>query len=132
MRAFLLLASAVLAQCLPENLYFGVGTTFEGTDFTVSSWGSVLQVTFEATCSASYGLSHQTARLQYDAPGGCTPACFAGKIHVAIEHGVAFFTPSVWGCTPESARVRTARFVNQSTVGSIKDTDVMYFETMSV
>jgi hypothetical protein len=128
----LIITFAVMAQCLPENVYFGVGTTFAGADFTVSSWGNVMQVTFDAHCSASYVLSNQAARLQYDAPKRCTPACFAGVMRVETENGVTTFTPNRRGCTQEAARVRTARFVNQSTVRYIRDTDVMYFETSSV
>ena len=126
------LATGCLGLPTPENIYFGVGTDFYGGDFTVMSWGNTLQFNFAATCAGSYTVDRGVARLTTEYPRNCVPDCFDRGMSVEVAHGVMHLTPHTKRCYAEAARVRVARFVNESTAHYIRDTDVMYFETHAV
>ena len=125
-------ASRVLGatQQAPEGVYFGLGSDFYGTDFAVVAWGGVLQLNFEAQCSAVYAMRHGVASIASQSPANCVPVCFRFGFEVQRSPGVMHFLPSHTRCAREAARVRVARFA--SSASQLSDADeVVFYETYS-
>jgi len=125
LRAVLLAALAAAAAA--QQVFFGLGTAFGGTDYALVRWDHQLAAVFGGTCAATYEVIFN-GQAKTDVP--CVPRCF--KV-VTLEEGrgVLRIIPSLRGCEDEVARERTAAWVNESTVMYLRDTDVMYFETFS-
>jgi hypothetical protein len=123
---------ASVAGWSTEDVLFGVGTTFQGTDFAAMAWGHGLQINFGSDCFASYKVHRGVAQMMTDAPRGCVPTCFTRNFSVERRTGVMHISFKSSRCEDETARVRAARFINETTAHLIKDTDVMYFETYAM
>jgi hypothetical protein len=116
----------------PESVFFGLGTLFDGTDVAVLRWGNTAAISFDARCTVLYSAPDRVlARALVQLPLGCAPPCFASGVALEVHAGVMHISPVTPDCEVEAARVRVARWVNETTAGFISDTDIMYFETFA-
>ena len=127
---FLFLFAALVTARSSNDVLFGLGTAFDGRDFSITVHGDRVAILFSGSCHALYAIRKPGFTRVIDSK--CAPTCFKAGFSFVIEGGIIFIQPSGYGCESESARVKTARWVDEATVHLLRDTDTIYFDTFAI